>query len=104
MKRITFLLTVIIAFCWLYKTSDKKDFKIKRFTQSIKIAFIIAAAILGMPPTSSAEEMGNAETNTPIEKVQNSAVQRGGFQVKPRIFNIPANIKFSTCVGSIRYN
>lgn len=42
----------------------------KRFTQSIKIAFIIAVAILGMPPTSSAEEMGNAEfnrTNTPIE-------------------------------------
>ena len=30
--------------------------------------------------------MGNAEfnhTNTPIEKVQNSAVQRGGFQIKP---------------------
>ena len=84
MKRIRFLLTVIIAFCWLYKTSDRKG--LKRFTQSIKFAFIITAAILGMPPTSSAEEMGNAEfnhTNTPIEKVQNSAVQRGGFQIKP---------------------
>lgn len=81
MKRITFLLTVIIAFWWLYKTSDKKG--LKRFTQSIKISFIFAAAILGMPPTSSAEEMGNPGLITPIEKVQNSAVQRGGFQVGP---------------------
>ena len=47
MKRIRFLLTVIIAFCWLYKTSDRKG--LKRFTQSIKFAFIITAAILGMP-------------------------------------------------------
>ena len=84
MRRNTFLLTGIIAFWWIYKTFDKKG--LKKLTQSIKIAFIIAAPILGMPDTSSAEEMGNAEsnyTNTPIEKVQNSAVQRGGFQVGP---------------------
>ena len=67
MRRITFLLTVIIAFWWLYKTSDKKG--LKRFTQSIKIAFIIAVAILGMPPTSSAEEMGNAEFNRTNKKL-----------------------------------
>ena len=78
MKRITFLLTVIIAFWWLYKTSDKKG--LKRFTLSIKIAFIIAVSSF---PTSSAAETGNAgfnHTNTAMEQVQNLI---GGFQVGP---------------------
>lgn len=84
MKRITFLLTIIIIFLWLYKISYQKG--LKRWTQSIKLAFIIAVAILGMPPTALAKETGDAEfnhTNTSIEKVQNSVVQRGGFQVGP---------------------